>query len=555
MGKRSALFLTSSALFLIGSYHCYAVIMEPHAYGFPKSTDEAPGDLSSLLLLQPGDSLDFHALGKAPQQGPTEADRIAHRYGITGKNTNILTLESGEANFLKGTSVLSKQNLIPAGWNWLADHGVKVASVLKQMAPDAQVNLLDPYFLSFKQQMRLLSTLDAHKFWLVNWSGAYGFLFTSHFNDLFSNLESRARWVRDLRMTLGRLDSHTQKEEVLKERGIAEWSPHLKEWAMNMPQETEKAHPQLQTALTKDIHNLVANHKKLTEILPQNHLLIHAMGNNRADLESFLPREFGITTHHLFTDKSFLEKTILVAAMEKNGDLKHYSNRPEQRQKTNNSSWNYLSDKDLAALQKATITAPTDTSSLRGNFYSRTFTSDTLGGTSGAAPLVTGVASLLHEAFPNLSHDQVRSAILNAATRNIFIGHDTLMYDPNTTRVKKGELETSKSESSAFYEIQEGSASYRKIIPFDPSQYGQGILNTETSFFYASMLDIIRNETHNTAWIKQYWPTQAETFIDKVKKDKEELIEKTDEEKRYYLEHLLNQPYHPSVSLFVQIII
>lgn len=111
-------------------------------------------------------------------------------------------------------------------------------------------------------------------------------------------------------------------------------------------------------------------------------------------------------------------------------------------------------------------------------------------GTSLSAPIISGSAALLMEAYPTLTSAQIKEVLLESADRTFFKntgkqeGHwtnrhytGTLVYDP---------AEETEPDFTRLPQQKDSGYSIKKE-KFDPAKYGKGVLNLRNAFVYAQL--------------------------------------------------------------------
>ncbi|MBY0463271.1 MAG: S8 family serine peptidase [Alphaproteobacteria bacterium] len=226
-----------------------------------------------------------------------------------------------------------------------------------------------------------------------------------------------------------------------------------------------------------------------------NTILVAAMGNDRRlhpIVEVFGPQRA------LFSDPDSLKHMINVVNLGEGGAIDPSSDRPDNHGRGNGIIEDFfpglpippnplqeLSEPQLAALQDSTIAA-------RGEWGGE------IGGTSAAAPLVTGALLLVQQTFPELTWEQLREAVLYSAER--------------TFRATKTDAGDDEDSSAATIQYVDNEKPELLVMPsprgvpvksFPPEVYGQGILSIERALKYA---EFIREIYHRKNVVEIGWP-------------------------------------------------
>ena len=165
---------------------------------------------------------------------------------------------------------------------------------------------------------------------------------------------------------------------------------------------------------------------------------------------------------------------------------------------------------DLAIIQASTLSALG--SEIIGASGNEQFQRES--GTSLSAPVISGVATLLKSAFPELTEWEVRDILLASAEREFHI--------PATQANKKGVYFYDPAKTcTAITRNNEKEFVYQE---FPKSIYGQGIVSAERAFFFAQLYvcfqkteqgnDIVPD---NIRWLKARYPALYPVLLEKMR--------------------------------------
>ncbi len=230
----------------------------------------------------------------------------------------------------------------------------------------------------------------------------------------------------------------------------------------------------------------------------KNNLLVKSAGNDGLDLE-----KKGI--HDNFTlltqDNSAYKKQIILAgAIKSNNDILEMSNRPGHN--------SIYQERFLMALG-AEVPANTG--------HGLRF----LNGTSLSAPTISGAAALLRSAYEDLSMEEIGDIPLNSADRSFFIHRDG---------------ETIFIYEKALPKYLVPSVQYK---PFDPFQYGRGILNLRNAFLYGAFYDAFKKKNKGMRYNE---------LLDLVDQEFKKMKEKIDDQKARLIQNAYRQRTHRSIK-------
>lgn len=150
------------------------------------------------------------------------------------------------------------------------------------------------------------------------------------------------------------------------------------------------------------------------------------------------------------------KKMIIVGAVDQNYERSSFSNYPGERK--------IIQENFLCTLGR-------EVASMRYKSF------EYVKGTSVAAPIVTGAAALLMNMYPSLSAEDIKECLLESADRDFVIEKPdnslTFIYDSEGPTPDVSHLERK---------------GYQIILkPFDPAEYGKGILNLRAVRTYATL--------------------------------------------------------------------
>jgi hypothetical protein len=173
----------------------------------------------------------------------------------------------------------------------------------------------------------------------------------------------------------------------------------------------------------------------------------------------------------------FLNQSIMVINIDRKNKLYASTNRPDHTlkeiiqniMKENGIDDPLLVNQQLLKIQAASLCA-------LGTDVWSTYTHDSYGwctGTSMASPMVSGVTALIEGNHPDFSVQELRECLLNSACREFVI--DTGENDLYVVDLPQYRIDVLNKENVGI----------RKYVAFDPSQYGQGILDADAALHYA----------------------------------------------------------------------
>lgn len=226
-------------------------------------------------------------------------------------------------------------------------------------------------------------------------------------------------------------------------------------------------------------------------------LVVQSAGND-AKILSLLPQYHGIT-------KEVLDHFILVGNLRQDGRPMASSGVPGDRKEIQDHFLWVIADDMLAA---------GDPTAENGYAY--------ITGTSGAAAILSGAASLIKSRYPHFTMKEVAECLLESANRDLFglFGNGYLAL-----HVVEGPIETLHEPSAGAAAAAASSAPAGpiqiKTIQYNPAQWGKGVLNMKNALLYADlkarsprakpeilrrrMLNIVAEEQKDAATLIQQW--------------------------------------------------
>tara|TARA_R110002050_G_scaffold57442_1_gene129443 strand:+ start:2751 stop:5420 length:2670 start_codon:yes stop_codon:yes gene_type:complete len=226
-------------------------------------------------------------------------------------------------------------------------------------------------------------------------------------------------------------------------------------------------------------------------------LVVKSAGND-AKILSRLPLYHGIT-------KEVLDHFILVGNLRQDGRPMASSGVPGDRKEIQDHFLWVIADDMLAA---------GDPTAENGYAY--------ITGTSGAAAILSGAASLIKSRYPHFTMKEVAECLLESANRDLFglFGNGYLAL-----HVVEGPIETLHEPSAGAAAAAASSAPAGpiqiKTIQYNPAQWGKGVLNMKNALLYADlkarsprakpeilrrrMLYIVAEEQKDAATLIQQW--------------------------------------------------
>lgn len=182
-------------------------------------------------------------------------------------------------------------------------------------------------------------------------------------------------------------------------------------------------------------------------------LIVVSSGNDNQDLSNPFPRlsekeKVYDVAFSLATDLEVQDTLIMVGSLSSSYDLSLFSNYPGHN-KT-------VQDRFLCTLGETTVS-----------------------GTSFSAPIVSGAALLLKDAYPFLTMAEVQETLLESASKNFFIDKGNrrgkFVYDPQDGKPTLASFKGADLDDILMEE-------------FNPIFYGKGVLDLRAAFIYGELL-------------------------------------------------------------------
>ncbi len=202
-----------------------------------------------------------------------------------------------------------------------------------------------------------------------------------------------------------------------------------------------------------------------------NNLLVVSMGNNHEEntpMAEAIRRALSFSHISEFAYEgsvSMLDYPLIMAiSLTSSYEIAAHSNRPGRN--------SIIQNRSLCTLGQDVIVRASPVSPI-----------ETVSGTSFAAPIISGSASLVLSAHPTLSMVEIADILLESADKNFLVRNDKgqiiCVYDPRNPEEKE-KVERIYPEDQRQY--------------FDPSQYGRGILNLRRALIYADIYEQVKKE-------------------------------------------------------------
>ena len=183
-------------------------------------------------------------------------------------------------------------------------------------------------------------------------------------------------------------------------------------------------------------------------------------------------------------NKPIKETLIIATALTPSHEIAEFSNYP---------GWNKaIQDNTLCTLGARLATMGAHVDKIESKLIHRI---DYMDGTSGAAPVISGTAALLMEAYPSLTAAQIKEVLLESADRSFFKNtgkqesyrqSGDWVYGPYTGTLVYDSREEQEPDLTHFPKKQYNSYAVEKE-KFDPAKYGKGVMNIRNAFVYAHL--------------------------------------------------------------------